>query len=77
MQHPIEWLILAGLVLFLLIMPVLMWSSIKDLFRQEKSTGGGGIIGAMMVMDRIVNPAVQHVEEAKEVEQEEDGIGGE
>ena len=81
MQGPMEFFVLAGLVLVVILTPCMMVMFIKDLLshknRTRSGSGGGGIIGAMMVMDRIVNPAVQHVQEAKEVEQEEEGIGGE
>ncbi|MFH1303976.1 MAG: hypothetical protein ABIK07_23215 [Planctomycetota bacterium] len=78
-MEPIEVCVLAGIILFVLLMPWLLVVAVKDLFRHKDSTGsgGGGIIGAMVEMDRIVNPAGQHVQEAKEVEREEEGIGGE
>lgn len=71
--------LLGALILLVLLMPWLMVVAVKDLFRHKGSTGsgGGGIIGAMAEMDRIVNPEGQHVQEAKEVEREEAGIGGE
>jgi|GEM_PF-2706992 len=78
-MQQIDLIVIAGIVLFVLLMPWLLMGCVKDLFRHEGSTGsgGGGIIGAMAEMDRIVNPAGQHVQEAKEVEREEEGIGGE
>lgn len=74
--------VLGGLILVVILTPCMMVMFIKDLFSHKSRTGsgsggGGGIIGAMMEMDRIVNPAGQHVQEAKEVEHEEEGIGGE
>lgn len=78
-MQPIEFCMLGGLILVVLLMPWLMVVCVKDLFRKKGSSGsgGGGIIGGMAAMDRMVNPAGQHVQEAKEVEREEDGIGGE
>ena len=80
-MEPMEFCVLAGLILVVIATPWMMVVFIKDLFshknRTRSGSGGGGIIGAMMEMDRIVNPASQHVQEAKEVEQEEEDIGGE
>ncbi|WP_339736301.1 hypothetical protein [uncultured Gimesia sp.] len=78
-MEPMELCVLVGLILIFLLMPWLMVVCVKDLFRNKGSSGsgGGGIIGGMAAMDRIVNPAGQHVQEAKEVEREEEGIGGE
>lgn len=80
-MEPMEFCVLAGLVLVVILTPCMMVMFVRDMFRHNSRTGsgsgGGGIIGAMLEMDRIVNPASQHVQEAKEVEQAEEGIGGE
>ncbi|QDT27355.1 hypothetical protein Enr10x_26720 [Gimesia panareensis] len=77
-MQQIDWIVLAGIILFLCLMPIVLARCVKDLFRHPGSAGsGGGVIGALGVLDRIVNPAGEHVQEAQEVEQEEDGIGGE
>lgn len=82
-MQQIDWLVLAGIILFLCLMVVLLVRFVKDLVTPSsertgtRSSSGGGVIGALGVLDRIVNPAGAHVEEAKEVEQEEQGIGGE
>lgn len=81
-MEPMEFCVLGGLILVVIATPWMMVVFVRDMFRHNSRTGsggggGGGIIGAMLEMDRIVNPAGQHVQEAKEVEQEEEGIGGE
>lgn len=78
-MQQIDWIVLAGIILLLLLAPVVLIHCVRDLFRHSSSSasGGGGIIGALAVLDRVVNPAGAHVEEAKEIEQEEEGIGGE
>ena len=75
-------IVLVGIILFLCLVIALLISFVKDLANpsQRKDSGsgsGGGVIGALGVLDRIVNPAGAHVEQAKEVEQEEQGVGGE
>ena len=81
-MQQIDWVVLAGIILFLCVLIALLVSFVKDLAnpsrRKDTDSGsGGGVIGALGVLDRIVNPAGAHVEEAKEVEQEEQGVGGE
>lgn len=82
-MQQIDWIVLAGIILFLCLMVVLLVRFVKDLATPSSertgsgSSSGGGVIGALGVLDRIVNPAGAHVEEAEEVEQEEQGIGGE
>lgn len=81
-MQQIDWIVLAGIILFLCVVIALLVSFVKDLANPSRrkdsvSGSGGGVIGALGVLDRIVNPAGAHVEEAKEVEQEEQGVGGE
>lgn len=77
-MQPFDLILIVGLVLFLLLMPLILVRCVKDLYRHKGSTGSGsgGIVGMMVEMDRIVNPAGEHVTEAKEIETQEDEIGG-
>lgn len=75
-MQPFDLIMIVVLILFLLLMPLILVRCVKDLYARKGSTGSGGIIGMMVEMDRIVNPSSEHVTEAKEVETQEDEIGG-
>lgn len=75
-MQPFDLIMIVVLILFLLLMPLILVRCVKDLYAHKGSTGSGGIIGMMVEMDRIVNPSSEHVTEAKEVETQEDEIGG-
>ncbi|QDU09415.1 hypothetical protein [Gimesia aquarii] len=77
-MQPFDLIMIVVLVLFLLLMSLILVRCVKDLSRHKGSTGSGsgGIIGMMVEMDRIVNPLSEHVTEAKEVERQEEEIGG-
>ncbi|QDT98229.1 hypothetical protein [Gimesia aquarii] len=77
-MQPFDLIMIVVLVLFLLLIPLILVRCVKDLYDHEGSTGAGsgGIVGMMVEMDRIVNPSSEHVTEAKEVETQEEEIGG-
>lgn len=77
-MQPFDLMIIVVLILFLLLMPLILVRCVKDLYDDKGSTGAGsgGIVGMMVEMDRIVNPSSEHVTEAKEVERQEEEIGG-
>ena len=72
-------LILVGLGLLL---AGIAWWAVRDLFStwtgggSHRGASGGGVVGGMVEIDRLVRPSVVHVErvdEEAESEQEDDG----
>ena len=75
----LPWLTLAGLALSC---AGIAWWAVRDLFgawtgqSERRGTSGGGLVGGMVEIDRLVRPSVVHVErvdEEAESEQEDDG----
>lgn len=70
-------IILIGVLL--LAFPVLLVRSLVKFYRSDRRSGTftSGLAGAMLELDRITRPSVQHVEQVEEQCVEDESIGGE
>jgi hypothetical protein len=74
----LELLVVLGLILFAIGFGLLMILGLIQMWRDKDRTGtiSSGVAGALSEVDRVVRPAVEHVQEAKKtVKKKEDDIG--